>query len=379
MFTSKVSGKSKSAILKTAVALLAVLFLVIPATGLLSIDLGQASDKGWDDDRNDDHGNHWRRPKFCSRTAMVAFRAGQNEVKDDYWIAVGNCYNLSEAEDRAECLEDAKAEYKEGKELTRDQREARLDLCEELGEAPYDPKLEPDEFVDPTTINASSANPYFPLVPGTKWVYLAYDEEGDLAERITVIVKNEIKTIEYPEESGKFFLCAVVNDVVEEYDSEENNYTVIEDTDDWYIQHKLSGDVLYMGEIARDHELDLDGNPELVEIEGSWKAGRDSDKPGILMYGNPEPDNDDLQNPYRQEFKLGDAEDIGELVSRGVETVKVPAGFFDTAVLKTKDWTPIEPDVLEFKFYAPDVGMIQEINPESGEKVVLIEKTTVGP
>ena len=57
-----------------------------------------------------------------------------------------------------------------------------------------------------------------------------------------------------------------------------------------------------MGEIARDYELDLDGNPELVEIEGSWKAGRDSDKPGILMYGNPDPDNDDRQNPYRQEF-----------------------------------------------------------------------------
>ena len=96
---------------------------------------------------------------------MAAFRAGQNEVKDDYWIAVGNCYNLSEAEDRAECLEDAKAEYKEGKELTRDQREARLDLCEELGEAPYDPHLDPNQFVNPTTINASSANPYFPLVP----------------------------------------------------------------------------------------------------------------------------------------------------------------------------------------------------------------------
>ena len=379
MSTAKVNRKSKSAILKTAIILLAVLFLVIPAAGLISFDLSQASDDGWDDGWNDDHGNHWRRPKFCSRTAMAAFRAGQNEVKDDYWIAVGNCYNLSEAEDRAECLEDAKAEYKEGKELTRDQREARLDLCEELGEAPYDPQLDPNEFVNPTTIDASSANRYFPLVPGTKWIYKAYDEDGVLFERITVTVKDEIKTIEYPEESGKLFKCAVVNDVVEECDPDETECTVIEDTDDWYIQHKDSKDVYYMGEIARDYELDLDGNPELVEIEGSWKAGRDSDKPGILMYGNPDPDNDDLQNPYRQEFKLGDAEDIGELVSKGDETVKVPAGIFELDVLKTKDYTPIEPDVLEFKFYAPGVGMIQEINPESGEKVVLIEKTPVGP
>ena len=67
------------------------------------------------------------------------------------------------------------------------------------------------------------------------------------------------------------------------------NGSPIEDTDDWYIQHKSTGDVLYMGEIARDYELDLDGNPELVEIEGSWKAGRDADKPGVLMYGRPIP------------------------------------------------------------------------------------------
>ncbi len=59
--------------------------------------------------------------------------------------------------------------------------------------------------------------------------------------------------------------------------------------------------------------------------------------------------------------------------------MEVPAGIFNSDVLKTKDYTPIEPDVLEFKFYAPGFGMIQEINPESGEKVVLIEKTTVGP
>jgi hypothetical protein len=368
---------SNNITLKSGLLILMSLFTFILVPALISIDISQAGKRSRD------------RARFCSRTAMAAFVACQNEIKDDYWIAVGNCNNISETEPRAECLEDANAEYKEGKELCGDQREARLELCEELGEAPYDPVLDPEDFVDFQEVIDDPAsftpNRYFPLVPGTKWVYFAYDEEGDLAERITVIVKNEIKTIEYPEDDGNLFRCAVVNDLVEEFVGEEgeedddSKYSAIEDTDDWYIQHKTTGDVLYMGEIARDYELDLDGRPELVEIEGSWKAGRDSAKPGILMYGNPNPDDDNQQNPYRQEFALGEAEDIGEVISRGEESVNVPAGEYTEDVLKTKDSTPIEPDVLEFKYYAPGVGLIKELNPEDGEEVVLIEKTTVGP
>ena len=74
---------------------MAVLFLAIPGMGLLSIDLSQAG------------GDQWRNPNLCSQTAKDAFKAGWNEIKDDYWIAVGNCNNVSDAGDRAECMEDA--------------------------------------------------------------------------------------------------------------------------------------------------------------------------------------------------------------------------------------------------------------------------------
>jgi len=79
---------------------------------------------------------------------------------------------------------------------------------------------------------------------------------------------------------------------------------------------------------------------------------------------------------YRQEFFPGDAEDMGEVVSRGVESVAVPFGAYTDDVLKTKEWTPIEPDVLEFKYYAPAVGLVLEINPDTGERVELINHTT---
>ena len=74
---------------------------------------------------------------------------------------------------------------------------------------------------------------------------------------------------------------------------------------------------------------------------------------------------------YRQELLLREAEDIGEVLSLS-EEVSVPAGSF-TDCLQTRDDTPIEPEVFEHKFYAPGVGAVLEVNPETGEKLELIE------
>ena len=79
---------------------------------------------------------------------------------------------------------------------------------------------------------------------------------------------------------------------------------------------------------------------------------------------------------YREEFALLTAEDVGEVISRDEETVVVPFGTFDDDVLKTEDRTPIEPGVLEFKFYAPGVGVVLEENPDTGERVELVYMVT---
>jgi len=76
--------------------------------------------------------------------------------------------------------------------------------------------------------------------------------------------------------------------------------------------------------------------------------------PGVAVPANPD---DDLR--YRQEYYAGEAEDQGEVLSVG-EQVEVTAGHY-TDVLMTKDTNPIEPKVLEFKFYAPDVGPVLAI------------------
>jgi hypothetical protein len=73
---------------------------------------------------------------------------------------------------------------------------------------------------------------------------------------------------------------------------------------------------------------------------------------------------------YRQEFLLGEAEDAAEVLALG-ESVTVPFGTFNNC-LKTADFTPLEPDVLEHKFYAPGMGLVLELDPESGDRVELI-------
>ncbi len=218
--------------------------------------------------------------QFCTLNAEAARFGCLNEAEDDRWIAVGNCLNASDPA----CFADANEEALESQAFCNEQFDARLEVCAALGEAKYDPMPDPANFVDPADIgSAVAANPYLPLIPGSSWVY-----EGE--ETVTVTVTGDIKEI-------LGVPCAVVRDVVEE-DGE-----LVEDTYDWFAQD-LQGNVWYFGEIARNYE---DG--ELVDLEGSWSAGTDSAKIGVVMPIDPQPG-----AVYRQEFLLGEAEDMAEVL-----------------------------------------------------------------
>jgi hypothetical protein len=287
----------------------------------------------------------------CTNTATAALRACRAEAVDDFQIARGVCINLSDAAERAECFDEAGAERQESRASCREQRDARLDLCRALGEDRYDPDFDPADFVDPLAIGgAVAANPYFPLIPGTRWVY----EGGD--ETVTVTVTEKTKLIEG-------VTCLVVNDLVEE------DGVPIEDTDDWYAQD-VDGNVWYCGEIAKNFELFEGDDPaeaELVDIDGSWKTGRDRAQPGIIMLALPQ-----VGDVYRQEVALGEAEDAARVIS-ATGSVTVPAASCDGDCVITRDFTPLEPDANERKFYAPGVGLILERDLVSGDRVELVE------
>ncbi len=298
---------------------------------------------------------------FCTRTAHSAHKACRAEVKDDFWIAMGNCINISDAEERQECEADAYEERKEGYESCKEQFEARLEVCDLIGEERYDPDFDPANFVHPDEIGDTiEPNPYFPLVPGAQWVY-----EGG-GERITDTVTDETKLIEG-------VTCRVVRDVVEEIEENgKRDGVLIELTDDWYAQD-IWGNVWYCGEIAQEFETfegDDPEEPELVDIEGSWKTGRDGAKPGILMLADPQ-----VGDAYREEVSLGDAEDVAEVISiSGTTEVPAPSASCENECLVTLNFTAIEPDVIEIKYYKPGVGLILE-EEEDGTQIELVEYT----
>jgi hypothetical protein len=120
---------------------------------------------------------------------------------------------------------------------------------------------------------------------------------------------------------------------------------VVEDTFDYYAQD-AKGNVWYLGEDTTEFE-----NGEPVSKEGSWEAGMDGAKPGIVMLAHPR-----VGRRYKQEDYPGHAEDRAKILSRG-EQVDVPAGHY-RHVLLTKEYNPLEPRVNEYKFYARGVGVV---------------------
>jgi hypothetical protein len=104
--------------------------------------------------------------------------------------------------------------------------------------------------------------------------------------------------------------------------------------------------VWYFGEDTKEYE-----EGEVVSTKGSWEAGVDGAKPGIIMQGEPK-----VGQTYRQEYYKGEAEDMAKVI-RSNKSLTVPYGSFDH-VLVTKEWTPLEPSYHEHKYYAPGVGQV---------------------
>jgi hypothetical protein len=198
------------------------------------------------------------------------------------------------------------------------------------GSEPVD--LNPDDFT--TKID----NPYWPMEPGSKWVYSETDEDGK--HRIVVTVTEKTKTIANGVEAR------VVRDVV-------TNGDLVEVTDDWYAQDS-DGNIWYLGEKTAEYE-----KGKVVTRKGSFEAGVDGAQAGIIMPANPE-----VGQTYRQEYYAGKAEDNGKVVSLDQQT-EVPAGHFPHTLL-INDLNPLEPKVSELKFYEKGVGPVLAVS-VSGE------------
>jgi hypothetical protein len=190
-------------------------------------------------------------------------------------------------------------------------------------------------------------NPYWPMKPGSRWVYRETDDQG-ARQRIVVSVTKRTKVVA----SG--VTARVVHDKATE------NGKVVEDTFDYYAQD-AKGNIWYLGEDTTEFE---NGKP--VSHAGSWEAGVDGARAGIIMLAHPR-----VGRRYREEHYPGHAMDGAKVLSRS-EQVQVPFGHF-RRVLMTKNFNPLEPKVLEYKWYARGVGPVLEVGVSgSSDKAVLL-------
>jgi hypothetical protein len=180
-------------------------------------------------------------------------------------------------------------------------------------------------------------NAYMPLSPGSRWTY----RNTFTGERIIVQVTNRTKRI------ANGVTARVVRDTARRHGQ------VTEDTFDWYAQDER-GNVWYLGEDTKEYE-----HGKVSSTAGSWEAGVDGARAGIAMLAHPR-----VGRHYRQEYYAGHAEDHARVLSLG-EQAQVPAGHYKSALL-TKEWTPLEPDVLEYKLYARGVGVVLSMTVSGG-------------
>jgi hypothetical protein len=190
-------------------------------------------------------------------------------------------------------------------------------------------------------------NPYFPLRPGTRLRYRGSEDGERFRETVTVTTRT--KTI-------LGVRTTVVRDVLRRADG-----TLAERTRDWYAADD-DGNVWYFGEATATY----DEHGHLESREGSWQAGVHGAVPGTIMPADPRP-----TDAYRQELLRGHAEDQAWIVQRAA-TVRVPYGRL-RHVVRSFEWSRLEPRVMSEKLYAPGLGIVKEQDLAGGnERFVLV-------
>jgi hypothetical protein len=192
------------------------------------------------------------------------------------------------------------------------------------------PKLGQPVNLDPADFSARIDNPRWPMTAGSRWVYRVTDMASGSVSHQVITATHRTKRV------ADGITVRVVRDIVTEHG------TPVEVTRDWYAQD-FCGTIWYFGEHTIAYR---NGTPH---DNGSWEAGRNGNLPGVALPAHPK-----VGQSYREEYAKGVAEDQSRVLALD-EQVQVRAGHF-MQVLMTEDFSPIEPDVSELKFYAYGSG-----------------------
>jgi hypothetical protein len=191
-----------------------------------------------------------------------------------------------------------------------------------------------DSFMlDSCSFSSTGRNPYFILEPGFEATFEGKEDGENVRNVITVL--NETRVID-----------GIETRVVRE--RETHNGELVEISKNFFAICKRTNSVFYFGEITNIYE-----NGMIVSHEGSWQQGVNGARGGLLMPGIIL-----LGSRFQQEIAPEVALDRAEIVQMNL-TLSTPAGIFENCI-RTRETTPLEPDALEFKVYAPGIGLVQD-------------------
>ena len=204
------------------------------------------------------------------------------------------------------------------------------------------PDFDPSEFV------AVVDNPYFPLQRGTRLTYTGTDDGAPL-KNVTEVSNRRMSIVGV--------------DVFIVSDKLYNSGSLVEKTTDYYAQDD-DGNVWYFGEDTKEFD-----HGTVISTAGTWLAGKDGARPGIIMRAHPK-----VGQTTQQEFAAGVAEDMATVL-RLNSKVTVPFGSFRRCV-ETEDFTPLHPGATEIKNYCPGIGLTKSRDVTGGTVQLELVKIT---
>jgi len=278
-------------------------------------------------------------PDACQAIAKLVIGSCQAEAQGTKLLTEARCNNISDAANQQACVQTAHSAAKEERQSCKDKQRLWKVACARLGPAPYSPVIDAANFPTPKTID----NPFFPLQPGTTFVYEGQTADG--FEHVEFAVTHATRVI-------LGITCVEVHDV------RKVAGKVVEDTRDWFAQDRL-GNVWYFGEnttLIDDSGLPLVAGGLPTDLSGTWTAGVDGAQPGFVMEANPT-----VGDFYRQEFLAGEAEDMAEVKSL-TASESVPATTCANECLETEESSTLAPGDIEHKFYKKNVGNVLTID-----------------
>ena len=194
-------------------------------------------------------------------------------------------------------------------------------------------------------------NPYWPMKPGSRWVYRETDRTAPGSASWSPSPARPRRS----RPGSRASWSTTASPRTASWSRTPSTGT----------RRTAGGNVWYLGEDTTEYE-----NGKVVSTAGSWEAGVDGARAGIVMPARPR-----IGMEYRQEHAPGEAEDEARVLSLD-EQVEVPFGRFRRALM-TRDTNPLEPRVNEYKLYARGVGPVMAIGVSGGggvEELLRFEK-----